>query len=456
MSARAPYRTQLIVPRARPYGALRGLAVMARNPARWWSAGMYDEGVRAVPVLGRTFLHVARPELARTVLLDEASAFGRSFIVQPMLEPAMGGGLLTSDGEAWRRQRSLLAPVFRRRVLDGYLDAFDRHGRACVERLRRFDGEIVRVLPEMVTTTLDVIIETLFGDVAVDRTRIARDTATYLEVLGRVDPLTVLGVPAAIPRPGRSRGLKAVASLRRLAHDVIASQRASGIFDASLIGRLLAAVDPDTGAGLDDELIVDNVLTFIGAGHETTSVALAWSLYLLAAQPELANALADESRELLGRMGEDGVIDRAALDALDLHRRVVSESMRLYPPAAAIVRSVLREVRVGELDLVPGDHVTVATMPMHRNPAFWPDPHAFDADRFLGERRYERFAYLPFGDGPRTCIGATFALDEAIVVLARLSASLRFEPSGGPPPVPVLSVTLRPDDGMALRVRVAT
>ena len=214
---------------------------------------------------------------------------------------------------------------------------------------------------------------------------------------------------------------------------------------------MLEAAEPGAGIGLDDDAIVDNTLTFIGAGHETTAVALAWTLYLVAEQPALGEALAAESRAAFG----GGRVERATLDGLDLHRRTIAESMRLYPAVAAIVRSVVRDVRVGELELAPGDHVTVATLPMHRNPEFWPDPDAFDAERFRAERgrQRERFAYLPFGDGPRACIGAAFALDEATLVLARLTESLAFEPSGAPPPEPVLRVTLRPHDGLPLRVR---
>lgn len=143
-----------------------------------------------------------------------------------------------------------------------------------------------------------------------------------------------------------------------------------------------------------------------------------------------------------------------AVDALELHRRTVQETMRLYPPVAAIVRTVTQAVRVGPIELVPGDHVTVATMPMQRNPAFWPDPHAFDEARFAPEaiNTRDRFSYLPFGDGPRACIGAKFALTEAVLILARLTPALKFAPSEGKPPRPMLSVSLRPSDGMRLKV----
>lgn len=451
-----PWRTQLIEPPARPYSPLRGLVVMTRNPAQWWSADMYDQGLQRVPVLGRTFVHVARPELARTVLLDDNDAFGRSFVTQRILVPAMGGGLLTSDGELWRRQRRLLAPVFRATALERFLPAMDRHALACRDALLGLDGRTAAVLPYTARATLDIIVETLFGDVALDREAVATDIDNYLSRLGRPDAFVLLGLPDAVPRPGRRRGLAAVARLRARCHEAIATLRASGAATEthSLAGRLLAATDPDNGEGLDDEAIVDNVVTFVGAGHETTAVALAWTLYALAHRPELADRLSGESGRVLG----DGPAAADAVASLELHRRTVQEAMRLYPPVAAIVRTVLRPVRVGPFALDAGDHVTIATMPMQRNPAWWPDPHTFDESRFAPEAAAarDRFAYLPFGDGPRVCIGAGFALTEAALVLARLTPALRFAPADGPPPVPMLSVTLRPSDGMRLRVNRAT
>ena len=348
------WRTQLIVPPSVPHGRLRGLAVMARNPARWWPASMYDEGVRRVRLPGRTFVHVARPELARAVLLDEADAFGRSFVTQRILGPAMGGGLLTSDGERWRRQRRLAAPVFRATALERFVPAMDRHALACRDALLELDGRTAAVLPHAARATLDIIVETMFGDVGLDREAVTADVDAYLARLGRPDPLALLGVPDAVPRPGRRAGLAAVARLRGACRDALAAMRASGGTDAGgLAGRLLAATDPDTGERLDDETIVDNVVTFVGAGHETTAVALAWTLYALAHLPGLADRLAEESRNVLG----DAPVTARSVASLELHRRTVREAMRLYPPVATIVRTVRRPVRVGPFALEAGDHV---------------------------------------------------------------------------------------------------
>ena len=425
---------------------------MARNPAQWWSAAMYDEGISRVRLLGHSYVHVARPELARSVLLDDNDAFSRSFVTQRILEPAMGSGLLTSDGVLWRRQRRLLAPVFRAKALERFIPSIDRHALACRNAIKELNGQTAALLPFTSLTTLDIIVETLFGGADLDRGAVKRDIDVYLNRLGRPDLFSMLGLPDAVPRPGQRRGLAAVARLRASCHEALSAQRASGVADEQgLAGRLLAARDPDTGEGIDDEAIVDNIVTFVGAGHETTAVALAWTLYALAHQQGLAERLAEESERVLG----DAPATADAVAMLELHRRTVQETIRLYPPVAAIVRTVASAVRVGSFDLEPGDHVTVATMPMQRNPAFWPDPHAFRESRFAPEEiaSRDRFSYLPFGDGPRVCIGAKFALTEAVLILARLTPALRFMPPGGKPPKPLLRVTLRPSDGMQLQIK---
>ena len=425
---------------------------MGQNPARWWSAKMYDEGIHRVRLLGRNYVHVARPELARAVLLESASCFGRSFVAQQVLEPAMGAGLLTSDGEAWRAQRRLLAPVFRKNALERFIPAIDRHAMECRDQLLALDGEVAAVLPYTTHATLGIIVETLFGDADMDRGAITADIDTFLTRFGRPDMLALLGVPDAVPRPGRRQGLAVIQRLRARCQSAITLLRQEGQTNSGgLLGRLLLeATDPDTGDSMSDEAIIDNVVTFIGAGHETTAVALAWALYALAHQPNLTQKLAEESCSVLGERPATA----NTVDLLHLHRRTVQETMRLYPPAAAIVRSVIKKVKIGQFMLQPGDHVTIATMPMQRNPLWWPEPHVFDESRFETEAiaKRDRFAYLPFGDGPRICIGASLALNEAVLILARLTPALSFSSVEGPKPVPTLSVTLRPSDGARLRI----
>jgi len=444
------YRSRLFTPPARPLAPLRGLMTMARNPVDWWPARLYEEGIHSTRLRGRTFAHVALPDLARTVLLDEEGSFVRSFILRHMLAPGMGEGLLTSDGARWRHQRKLVAPAFGHGATDACQPLFDAHAIRCAARVRGLDGRTVAMLPQTTLTTLGIILETMFGDTDIALPTLARDIETYLFSLGRPDPLEILGAPAFVPRPWRRRGLAAVVRLRALCRRVLEIKRVAGSPDGSLAGRLLDALDPDTGKGLEDEAIVDNLMAFIGAGHETTSLALCWTLYLLAAQPALQQRLREEARSALG----DGPIDDAALQRLDLHRRVLDESMRLYPPLSALVRSVARPLTLGGLELVPGDHVTVAVLPLHRNAALWPDPDAFDAERFRVEaiRTRDRFAYLPFGSGPRVCVASGFARAEATTVLARLLLACRFGPADGPPPKPVLRVTLRPTNGLPLKV----
>lgn len=269
------WQTQLIVPPVKPYSILRGLFVMRQNPARWWPAQMYAEGLQKSRLAGRTFVHIARPELARTVLLDSASCFGRSFVLMRVLQPAMGNGLLTSDGEIWRRQRRLLAPVFRKNTLNQFVPAIDRHAIDCRDRLLGQDGSVASLVPFTAHATLGIIFEILFGDTDMDRQAVISDIDTFLTRFGKPDTLQLLGVPDYIPRFGARRSLeKIVRRLRAQCQSAIDVQRAEGRVDTGgLVGRLLTAIDPDTGDRLSDEAIIDNVITFMGAGQDDGSRA---------------------------------------------------------------------------------------------------------------------------------------------------------------------------------------
>ncbi|MEM9122475.1 MAG: cytochrome P450 [Pseudomonadota bacterium] len=387
------YRSRLIEPPAERLPLFEGLKTMSRNPAEWWPRIVYEDGLMVERLMGHSYAHVARPELVRKVLLDEAHAYNRSFITQRLLKPAMDEGVLTTDGEAWRFQRRVLAPLFRQQELNRYVPAMDRSACAAAHRLAKSGPGIVDVMPEMVRTTLDIIIETLFGEADVDKASLARDIDLYVRFLGRVDMLDLFRLPGWVPRPWKGQGFAAVKRLRAACQTVLETVRHGEVEAGGLIGRLKTAVDPDTGEGLSDKRIVDNILTFVGAGHETTSLALTWSLYLLADQPALQAQLAEEARTFLGATE----VDATAVEGLDLATRVVEEAMRLYPPVSATGRNVTAKTSLGPVELNPGDHVTLAIMPMHRNPALWPDPDRFDTERFSedAKKTRDRFAYLP-------------------------------------------------------------
>ena len=192
----------------------------------------------------------------------------------------------------------------------------------------------------------------------------------------------------------------------------------------------------------------DNLLTFIVAGHETTALSLAWALYLCGIDPAIQDRARAEAKAALG----DRAATVADLPALLLCRQIVDEALRMYPPAAFLSRTARAKDRLCGRDVLPGDTVMLPIYALHRNHLLWPDPHRFDPDRFAGDAAYGRFAYLPFGGGPRICIGASFALQEAVIILATLLARFRFTRVPGRDPRPVLILTLRPEGGVWLSV----
>ncbi|HEX8569750.1 MAG TPA: cytochrome P450, partial [Caulobacteraceae bacterium] len=218
-----------------------------------------------------------------------------------------------------------------------------------------------------------------------------------------------------------------------------------------LLGALIGARDPETGQGLSEAELVDNTLTFIAAGHETTTGALTWALYLIANDPPTQARLLEEARAAYG----DGPAGAEGLERLVFHDQVLQEAMRLFPPAAIISRRAARDIEVGPVRMRKGDDVNCMIYVMHRSSLLWERPAAFDPERFTPERRKarHRFAHMPFGGGPRVCIGARFAMNEAVVMLATLVRRLAFEPRPGAPPLPRVRATLRPAGGMPLVLR---
>jgi cytochrome P450 len=262
--------------------------------------------------------------------------------------------------------------------------------------------------------------------------------------------LTSLKLPAWLPHPNARRMDRAGRSLRQVAERVLERTRQNGAREHDLIGRLVLARDPATSDGMPDDLIVDNVVTFLMAGHETTAQALTWTLYLLALFPEWQERLREEATKAsAGRtIGRDQI---ALLPVLD---GVFQEAMRLYPPAPTLMRRTSAPVRLGGIDVAEGATIVIPIYVVHRHRLLWRDPLSFDPSRFAPEERARRHrcAYMPFSTGPRSCIGASFAFAEAKTMLATLLARARFELPDGEAPTPFARITLRPKEGLRLKV----
>lgn len=276
----------------------------------------------------------------------------------------------------------------------------------------------------MSSLTMEIVARTLFSmDMSASMDDIGRALSTVIAAFGTLNPLDFLDLPGWIPRP-RSRSTRAaLARFEAAIQAIIAERRRADEEPEDFLSLLIAARDEETGEGMSDKQLRDEVATFFGAGHETTATALTWTLYLLSRHPRVERKLQEEADRVLG----DGEATFADVEALSFTRMVVQESMRLFPPVFSIQRVPLEDDEVGGHRVPAGSLVTISPYLTHRNPRLWPDPLRFDPERFCSDRATERhaFAYIPFSGGPRACIGAGFAMMEACLVLATIARAYR-------------------------------
>jgi cytochrome P450 len=435
-----------------PMGVLATLRASRRNILEI----IPELATRQPMVSGRTAIRwhmVMDPGAARRVLKERLDDYPKSDVTKNILEPAIGQSLFVAEGAHWRWQRRAAAPVFTMRNVRALTPIMSRAAAASAARIGARTGRAVDLFEEMQTATFAVIADVMISEgEAVNRDAIFHAIEEYMEKSARTSLLDILGVPTWVPRPGRLRPPRGIRDTRRMADAAIDARRAAGPQDPpDLLDMMMAGVDPETGRTMDTAELRDNLLTFIVAGHETTALTLAWALYLLAFDEGAQERVRAEARAALG----DRVAGADDLPKLGYTEQVIKEALRLYPPAAFLSRTARAADRLCGREVRPGDTVMLPVYAMHRNHLLWPDPDRFDPDRFAPGKTHDRFAWLPFGDGPRICIGAGFAMAEATIVLATLIARFRFERVPGRDPDPVLILTLRPEGGVWLRVTPA-
>jgi cytochrome P450 len=403
---------------------------------------------------GQRVLLVLDPGLAGDLLSGSAAStvkgpgIGRTRVM-------LGEGLLTSEGAAHDRARRLVAPAFSPRRLDGYVDAFARCAREYTAGWT--DGEHRDVHADMAALTLRIAGQVLLGtDLAAQAglVRAGLDAALADFAAAGGSGLGGLGTAlAGTALAGASRTDQFDgeppdrASLHWLVDDIIEQRRGAPRGDPGDVVSALLAASREPG-GLTAHEVHDHVMTLLLAGHETTASALTWTLYLLGRRPTAQRRVQAEADGLDGR-----TVSAADLPALAYTRAVIAEAIRLYPPAWIIGRTVTDGIDLGGWHLPPGSIAAVSPLLLHHDPRWYPDPERFDPGRWLGERPgLPRHAYLPFGTGPRTCIGEQFAWSEAVTVLATLAQSWTFGADPGFRPALSYQVTLRPSAGMPLTV----
>ena len=442
MTELLPVRAHLL---PEPVGILTSYAKSQENVLELIPEAALHEDILSGANAGARWHMVMEPNAIRRVLQARVDDYPKSDVSKEILRPAVGDSMINVDGPDWRRQRRLSAPVFQPRNLSGLGPVMEAAAARAVERVAARSGEVVNVLDEAIATTFEIIADVTFsGGMGLDRASVVAAMEAYGAAAGKMSFLDVLGAPSWVPRPARLRTAPDLQAMKDLADKSIETRRASATEGPPDLLDLLLCAEAEGFSQVD---VRDNLLAFVMAGHETTALTIAWSLYLLGGAPEIQARAHEEARGLLqGRTAQAEDVDH-----LPYLRAVVDEALRLYPPGAFLSRTAREPDDILGHQILPGDTVTVPIYAVHRHRKLWDAPDAFDPERFAQRKNIPRYAYLPFGDGPRICIGARFAVQEAMVVLASLLSRFRFTPVPGKAPRPSLIITLRPEGGVWLR-----
>ena len=441
---RPPVRVPLVT---EALGVLGSLRAARRNVL----SIIPDLATRQPMVSGRTgkrWHMVMDPDAIRRMLLENLDNYPKSLVTKNLLRPAIGESLFIAEGAHWRWQRRTAAPVFSHRNVMNLAPVMSDAAERSAERIAATGPRAIDMAADMVRTTFDVIADVTFsGDGGFDLDAVHRGIDAYISEAGRLSLFDILGLPDWVPRPARVMSGGAMAEMKRSADEAVEARRARGPREMpDLLDLLLDGEDPETKRRMSTPELRDNLLTFIVAGHETTALALGWSLYLCAYDQQVQDRARTEAQAVLQGRAATG----ADVAKLPFIRQIIDEALRLYPPAGLISRTAQAADTLCGREVRPGDTVMIPIYALHRNHLLWEAPDAFDPDRFAERKNTPRYSYLPFGDGPRICIGASFALQEAVIVLATLLSRFRFTPVPGRDPAPVMILTLRPEGGVWL------
>jgi cytochrome P450 len=435
----------------RPDGPLtlrQFLALIRDNTLATFPPEAFDEDIIAGRLLWRRRFIINEPNGIRHVLLDNAANYRKSELTRRLLEPGLGRGLLTSEGETWRRHRRIMAPAFDRRSIEGYAPVITAVTRDLLAEWDALpDRSDVDVGAAMMRTTLHIISRAMFSANSDEIVGVVERGVGRYQMTMRPSLFDLLGFPAWLASLfSRRRRTAAVLNEFDRAVDELISSRAHdpNAQPKDLLARLVAARDAETGGGMTANEVRDEVVTIFMAGHETTAQALTWTWYLLSLHPAVEARLDEELRAVLkGRTPQYEDIAQ-----LRYTRMVIDESMRLYPPAHTMAREPIAADVVLGRRIPAGAIVLIAPWLLHRKASLWHEPHRFDPDRFTTEP--PRFSYIPFGAGQRICIGAAFAMTEAILILAMIAQHYRLRLKPGHPIEPQGLITLRPRYGMPM------
>jgi cytochrome P450 len=450
------FRPPRPTPRLRQLGPIALLNTIIANPIECWTEEHFQ---KPIVVGGFPFARVAvlnDPAAIRKVLVENPNAYRKGTLERRVLSARLRNGLAAVDGEQWASQRRTLAPLFGRKTVIQFAPAMADAAAALVKRWHnRPPGDAIDIKIEMDALALDVLTRSIFhAGLGGDPEAVHAAMVSFFATAGRIDLFDLIGLPDTVPRITQWRMREVLRTFEQALDAAIANRRSNldeHPADAArdVLDTLLAAKDPETERSMNDAEVKANVLTFFFAGQESTATALTWATYLLSQSPAWsARVTAEAERELSSPF--DGAADR-----LHETRAVIDEAMRLYPPFAGMTRTASRRDELAGRTIERGTMIVISPYVLHRHHLLWDDPDLFDPGRFLdgAPRKNDRYAYLPFGVGPRMCIGAGFALQEATIVLATIMKHFTLTLTPGQSVWPLQRFTLRPRDPLLMIVK---
>lgn len=408
--------------------------------------------IAEIKILHRTLVIIADPKLVREILQTKQKYYSKSSIYEH-LKLILGEGLVTSEGEMWKRQRKLIQPSFHKQYINNLFNTM----LACTnEMIGEWDekaesGERFDIAEEMKSVTLQIISKTMLStDVKTE----ARPISTSLAYMGgaiKDKTVKLINFPLWVPTPSNMAFKSHRKVLDNIIYKIIAERKKSGNDKGDLLDMLMLSRYEDTGEPMPDNLLRDELMTIFIAGHSTTATALAWTFYLISQHEEVYKKLKKEVDEVIG----DGEITFEHLQQLKYSKACFNEGMRIYPPIWLIGRQANEDNQVGDYTIKKGTDVLISPYIVHHNAAYWKNPDTFDPDRWETDevKEIDKFAYFPFAAGPRMCIGNNFALLEAEIVMAKVIQTFDFEYSNKVPPIMDPSTTLRMKHGVFIKVK---
>jgi cytochrome P450 len=447
----APFYPPRVKPAATPLRFPFNLAKLINNNLEIIPEQAYREPLVIAPGPPR-MAFISGSELVKTLLFDRPMEFPKGRLQVDVLRPMFSNAILSAEGREWRWQRGAAAPLFRHGELLRYGPIMSAAAEAAVAQWRAAAPGTIRPLHrDMLRVVFHVISRTMLAGVPEDMLdAIEKGQEAYYSAANWWVTYTLLGLPDWLPRPGGKSMRAHVTRLREAVAELVQARRTAAAAGEDLLARMLKASDPESGQTMSNELVVGNILAFLVGGNDTTAFALTWTLYLIAQSPEWEARILGEIEKVVG----SGPITSAHVEHLVTVQQVLNESLRLFPTAPVIIRDIVDDMEFNGVSIPAGTIGIIPIYAIHRHRSYWNDPDRFDPDRFSpnNAKKLNRFQFMPFGAGPRICIGAAFAMIEATIMLATFVRAAHFEVDPGFDPQPTARMFLLPRDGMPMRV----